>query len=91
MVGEEDLDVGACLLNLGGEGSLNHRDPTLSLVLCIPSRSRGLLKPILTTNVDSVEKWGTSKGVVHAKRQGAVSGRECMNSPTTSQSFHMYI
>ena len=64
MVGEENLEVGACLLNLGGEGSLNHRDPTLSLVLHIPSWSRGLPKPILTTNVGSVGKWGTSKGVV---------------------------
>ena len=59
MIGEEDLQVGACLPNLDGGGSLNHRDLPLSLVQCIPNRIRGLQKSIVTTNVGSVGKWGT--------------------------------
>ena len=42
MVGEEDLEVGAFLHNLDGEDSPNYRDPTPSLVLHIPNRSRGI-------------------------------------------------
>ena len=59
MIGEEDLEVGVCLPNLDGGGSLNHRDLPLSLVQCIPNKSRGLQKLILTTNVGSVGKWDT--------------------------------
>ena len=44
-------------------GSPNHRDPTLSLVLHIPSRSRGMSRLMLTTNVGSVGKWGISRGI----------------------------
>ena len=63
MVGEEDQEVGAFLHNLDGGGSPNHRDPTPSLVLHIPSRSRGMSKLMLTINVGSVGKWGISRGI----------------------------
>ena len=45
-------------------GSPNCRDSTPSPVLHIPSRSRGMLKLMLTTNVGSVGKWGISRGIV---------------------------
>ena len=63
MVGEEDLQVGAFLHNLDGGGSPNHRDPTPSPVLHIPSRSRGMFKLMFTTNIGSMGKWGISKGI----------------------------
>ena len=56
MIGEEGLEVGAFLPNLDAGGSFNHTELLLSLVQCIPNRSRGLQKLILTTNVGSVGK-----------------------------------
>ena len=85
MVGGESLEIEAFLHKVDGGGSLNHRGPTPNLILLIPSGNRGMSGPMLTINVGNMRRWDTLKGTIHAKRQGAVSGRECMNSPTAQR------
>ena len=82
MVRGESLEVEAFLHRADGGSSLNHRGPTLNLILLIPSRNRGISK----TCIDSVGEMGHLKrSCPCAKRQGAVSGRECMNSLTAQR------
>ena len=92
MMGEEDLEVGACLPNLDGKGRLNHRDPPLSLVSHAFPTGAGDCKNLYWQPMLAV--WGSGtpqKELSHAKRQGAVSRRECMNSLIASQSHSPYL
>ena len=64
MVGGESLEVEAFLHMVDGRDSLNHRSPTPTQTLHIPSRNRGMLKPTLIFSVGNVVRWDISKGTV---------------------------
>ena len=64
MVGGEFLEVEAFLHKVDGGGSLNHRDPTPSLTLHNPSRSRGMSEPMLTTSIGNMGRWDILRGTV---------------------------
>ena len=94
--GKGVLGGGCLLLRIDGGGSLNHRGPTPIRHYHIPSRNKGILRLTLKVSVGSVVRWPLEKKLPPAKRQGAVTGGECLNSctspshsPTISKSTNM--
>ena len=84
MVGGKSLEVEALLHMVDGGGSLNHRGPTPNRSVIYPQQEQGNAKTYTENQCWQCGKVGhLKKSCPLPKRQGAVTGRECLNSPNT--------